>query len=535
MRGSGRRSAVNRRQFLRLGGMTGVALLAGNGALQTERARASARFRDYPFTLGVASGDPRPDGVVLWTRLAPDPLAEDGSGGMPPESFGVRFEIATDGAFRKIVRRGAVEATPQLAHSVHPEISGLQPGRDYYYRFMAGREVSPVGRTRTAPAVGSALSSLAFAFASCQKWDEGFYTAYRHMAADDLDLVVHLGDYIYENGVSPTGGVRNQPVPAYLGGETFDLTRYRLQYALYKSDADLQAAHAAFPWVVTLDDHDVENNWADGISQVDGEPDQDPAVFRQRRAAALQAYYEHLPLRLASRPVGPDLQLYRAFRYGDLARFSILDTRQYRSDQACGDGLRVDCADRLDPSRTMLGDTQERWLLDGLAGSDATWNVIGQQLTMAQLDHDPGAPQAFGMDLWDGYSAARARLLTGIRERGVNNAVVIAGDVHRSLAADLKEDFDDPGSPTVGVEFSGTSISSGGDGADMDPLGQAFLDANEHIRFHNAQRGYVRCSLSHEEWRTDYLVLPFVTRPGSPISTRASFVVETSRPGLQSV
>ncbi|MFI0454585.1 alkaline phosphatase D family protein [Actinomadura sp. 6N118] len=513
-------------------GFVTATLVAGSAAAIPGWIGGSASAASNPFTLGVASGDPHPEGVVLWTRLAPEPLAVDGKGGMPDRAVTVQWQVATDERFRKVVRRGTALARPEDAHTVHVELHGLRAGHEYFYRFRAGAEVSPVGRTKTAPRAG-ARGAVSFAFASCQAWHEGFFTAYKHLAAEDLDVVLHLGDYIYEYGVGATGGVRNVRLPEQYQRETFSLTEYRNRYALYKCDADLQAAHAAFPWIVTLDDHEVENNWASDISQVDNEPDQDPAVFRQRRAAAFKAFYEHLPLRRSARPSGPDMRVYRRLRFGGLAEFNVLDTRQYRSDQACGDGRQVGCQGRLDPERTLLGDSQEKWLLSGLHRSRATWNVLAHQTLIAQADHDVDpAVQAFGMDLWDGYAAQRRRLLEGIREHGVENAVSICGDIHRSIASELKTDFDDPDSPVAAVEFAGTSISSGKDGADQDQLGLDFLKANPHMKFHNAQRGYVRCKATTKELTADYRVLAKVTVPGADIHTRASFAVAAGEPGL---
>ncbi|MFD2396222.1 alkaline phosphatase D family protein [Prauserella oleivorans] len=365
---------------------------------------------------------------------------------------------------------------------------------------------------------------------SCQSYPDGYYTAYRHLAEEDLDLVLHLGDYIYEGGGQ--GSIGRGHLPA---AETFSLTDYRIRYGQYKSDADLQAAHAAFPWLVVLDDHEVENNWADAISQSDTEPDQDPAVFLRRRAAAFQAYYENQPLRRTQRPHGPDMRLYRRVGYGRLADFTMVDTRQYRDDQACGDGLRSDCTERLDPARTMLGQEQEAWVLDGLERSHATWKILGNQVFMMQADHLEGDAQGFGMDTWDGYAAARRDLLAGVERRRVDNFVVVTGDAHRSTAADLKVDFTDPDAPAVGAEFLGTSISSGADGQDMDDLGRIWLRENPHMKFHNAQRGYMRCEVTPRHLRTDYRVVPRVTVPGAPVSTRASVYVEAGTPGIAQV
>lgn len=517
---------VGRRRFLALAGAGSLAVASAIAGFSSSPAWANPRFAQNPFSLGVASGDPLPDGVVLWTRLAPDPVALDGRGGMPGQTVPVMWQVAEDPDFRRVVRGGVERATPELAHSVHVEVSGLRPDREYWYRFRAGREYSDVGRTRTAPAVGAQLSSLAFAFASCQNYPDGYFTAFRHLAEEDLDLVVHLGDYIYEGGGQ--GSIGRGHLPAV---ECFSLADYRIRYSQYKSDPDLQACHAVLPWVVILDDHEVDNNWA---ADLDGQDNGGPE-FLDRRAAAFQAYYENMPVRRSALPAGPDMQLYRRLTYGTLAQFDVVDTRQYRDNQACGDGRQIDCDERHDPSRTMLGDAQEAWLLDGLEASTATWNVMANQIFMMQADHEDGPVQAFGMDTWDGYAAARGRLLAGVHERGVENFVVVTGDARRSVAADLKADFDNPESATVGTEFLGTSVSSGGNGQDMDDLGRTWLAENPHMKFHNVQRGYARCELTPRELRTDYRVLPYVLEPDAPISTRASIYVEAGCPGIQQV
>lgn len=521
--------AIDRRKFIALSGMSAAALVLGGGPF-SEKTMARPFFRYDPFSLGVASGDPLPDGVVIWTRLAPDPLAKDGSGGMPARKVPVRWEVATDEGFRKVVRRGWSFATPELAHSVHVEVEGLDPGREYFYRFKAGLETSPVGRTKTAPAPGAKVSELRFAFASCQQYEHGYYTAYRHMAEEDLDLVIHLGDYIYEYGpneyVAAGGNVRKH-IP---GSEIFDLSDYRVRHAQYRGAVNLQRAHAAFPWIVTWDDHEGENNYADEISEEDSERDQDPEVFLRRRAAAYQAFYEHMPLRRSSVPRGPNARLYRRLTYGKLAEFNVLDTRQYRTDQPCGDDFPDDCPGRFDPDQTITGERQERWLRRGLAASHSRWNVLAQQIFMAQIDLVRGPKEGFYVDGWDGYVASRDRLLDFLHRRRVSNPVVLTGDWHANWLCDLKTDYNDPDSPVVGTEFVGTSITSTDYAAARPAYGSVVLDENPHIRFFDNQRGYVRCRLTPEEWRTDYRVVPYVKRPGAPIRTRASFVIEDGDP-----
>lgn len=517
----------SRRRFLGIGTASAAAVALGTGLFSTQVARADGGAAAYPFTLGVASGEPRHDGVVLWTRLAPDPLAPDGRSGMDDREVLVHFQVAADERFRRVVIEGNATATAALGHSVHPEVFGLEPDHEYFYRFGALGEISPVGRTRTAPAPWSSPGRLDFGFASCQSWGDGHYTAYRHLAEEDLDVVLHLGDYIYEYAV--TGSTRQVEVPEHLKTETVTLEQYRTRYALYKSDPHLQTAHARFPWIVTLDDHEVDNNWAGSISQ---DRDDTPEQFLRRRAAAFQAYYENLPLRRESMPVGSDMGLHRRLSWGMLADFTMLDTRQYRDDQACGDGLRSDCADRFAPERTLLGPAQRDWLLEGFSTSAARWHVLGNQIPMLQTDTDPGAATRVWMDAWDGYVAERDRVLAAATRRGVRNLVVVTGDRHQNYAADLKADYTDPDSATVGTEFVGTSISSSGDGQDLGPQGETFLAANPHLKFVNEQRGYVRCSVTPQRWQTDFRVVPYVTRPGAPVSTRASYLVEDGRPGV---
>jgi alkaline phosphatase D len=499
---------LSRRSFLAGAGVAGLFVVGGSaGRTQT----LDFRFASNPFTLGIASGDPMPDGVVLWTRLAPDPL---NGGGMPPQDVPVRWRVAKDEKMSQVVKSGTATATAALGHSVHVELTGLEPARWYWYQFTTGGVDSPIGRTRTAPAAGASPKKLSFAVASCQNYPAGYFTALGHLAKEDLDLVVHLGDYIYE------GGVGNNTPRKHNSTEVADLTAYRNRYALYKTDPDLQAAHAAFPWVVTWDDHEVENNYAN-LNRANQNP---PGDFRVRRAAAYQAYYEHQPLRRASLPGGPDMLLYRRLAFGNLAEFNVLDTRQYRSVQTTPDHFR-------DADRTMTGAVQEKWLTDGLDKSRVRWNILAQQVFMAQRDFEVGPMERFSDDAWDGYVASRDRILGFLEKRRPSNPVVLSGDVHNNWIADLKADFRDPKSKTLGTEFVATSITSGGDGADMTKNGQAVMGENPHVKFFNGQRGYVRCVVTPERWQTDFRVVPFVEKPGAPIVTRATFVVENGRPG----
>jgi alkaline phosphatase D len=473
-----------------------------------------------PFTLGIASGDPDYQSVVLWTRLALDPLAADGMGGMPSRRYVVQWQIALDPQMRHVVRAGAVSAGPESAHAVHVEVGGLLPGREYFYRFRCERHLSEVGRTLTTPLPGTYGSPLHMSFASCSNFPAGYFTAYRRMAEEHPSLILHLGDYIYE-GPGGTGPRAHSPA-----AEIWTLADYRVRHAQYRTDPDLQAAHAIAPWVVVWDDHELENNYADEIPSPAGQ-----AGFLERRAAAYRAYYESMPLRRSSIPSGIDLQLYRRIKWGRLAEFHMLDTRQYRSDQACND-TASDCPAAFDPARSITGPEQEQWLLDGLGRSYATWDVLGQQVFFAARDFTTGPAVSYSMDAWDGYAASRQRILDGMRERGVTNPVVLTGDVHRNYANDLKADFRDPDSATVGVELVTTSVTSGGDGQDMPANGAQLLAENPHIKLLNNQRGYVSTRLTRDSLRADFKVLPYVSTPGAPVSTRATFVVEASSPGL---
>jgi len=515
---------LDRRRFLEI--------LAGLGAAHAVPARATDRkvsFDSYPFTLGVASGYPAPDGFVLWTRLAPKPF--EPGGGLAPEPVPMRWEVAEDESFRRIVASRAEFPGPEWAHSVHAEVRGLRPDRWYWYRFLAGDAVSPVGRTRTAPAAGAAAGRLRFAFASCQHFEHGYYTAHRHIAGEDLDLVIFLGDYIYESSSRRTVRTHER------SEEPVTLSEYRARYARYKGDRDLQAVHHAFPWIVTWDDHEVDNDYADD-RQEDGTP---PEEFLLRRAAAYQAYYEHMPLPASMRPRGSAMRIHAVSEWGSLARFYLLDGRQYRSPQACprraSGGSEVDpleCADLRDPVRTMLGAVQENWLDREFASSRASWNILAQAVLMAQRKNKSGDKQAIWTDSWDGYPGARRRLLESVVARKLVNPVVLSGDVHMHFVADLKLDFDDGRSPTVASEFVGTSITSA-PGAWQKNM-PAILAENPHIKYGNGEhRGYVRASVAGGRFNAELIGVETVRKPESRATVLARFVVEDGKPGPQRI
>src|SRR5262245_6181901 len=384
---------MSRRELMKLAWMLGAAAVAPT--MGTRRTLAQPIFDAYPFTLGVASGDRLPDGVVLWTRLAPKPL--DG-GGMPMSNVGVDWEIARDPRFQSIAQKGTAIARPELGHSVHVEVSGLEPGREYWYRFHAGDEVSRTGRTKTAPAAGAAVDRLRFGVCGCNHYEMGYFTAFRRIAEEPFDFVFHTGDYIYEGRAD---GGRGDRVRQHNGHEPYTLVDYRNRYGLYKSDRDLMAAHASAPFLMTWDDHEVDNNYAGDFD----ERDTPPEIFVLRRAAAYQAYYETMPLRASALPSGRHMRIYRRLQFGDLIDFTVLDTRQWRSRQGCGDGSHSDCAEALDPARTMMGAEQEQWLFDHLANAKSKWTVIGQQVYSFAFDRAKADPHGrFSMDKWDGYA-----------------------------------------------------------------------------------------------------------------------------------
>lgn len=514
---------MDRRDFL--GDLARYAVLAA-GVPNLWRVTGRPRLVDDPFALGVAAGDPTPRGGVLWTRLAPRPLEPEG--GMDGQRVGVAWEVAEDEGFARVVRRGRATAAPELSYSVHVDVDGLAPDRWYHYRFRAGDAVSPVGRLRTAPAPGAA-SPLRFAFASCQHWEAGYFTAYAHMAREELDLVAHLGDYIYEYGAAPAdapGRVRR-----HAGGEIQTLDDYRRRYAQYKSDPALQAAHARCPWVVTWDDHEVDNNYAGLVGENEWESEEQ---LRARRAAAYQAWWEHMPVRVPRARSWADLDIVRAVDWGTLARFWVLDTRQYRSDQACGDGVRaVPCGTWSDPARTLLGTRQERWLLDGLGSTPARWQVLAQQIMMAPFDAMPGEATGLFMDQWAGYPAARRRLLDAVAERARHRTVVLTGDIHSHWVNELHADLRPREGAGIAAEFVTSSISSGGDGTERwADVTDAALAAQPQVRWHSARRGYVTCAVDAGSWTSEYRTVPYVTRPDAPLETPTRWRLAHGRPGI---
>ena len=513
----------SRRQFLHDAALWAGAAVA---ALAPRRVIAAPAFINDPFQLGVACGDPVSDGFVLWTRLAPDPFDPLA---LPPEAIPVAWEIASDRAMKKIVARGQVLAHPELAHSVHVDVSGLMPGREYFYRFHAGSAVSRIGRALTWPTPRAPVSQLRLAVASCQAYDEGYFSAYRDMVAQDPAFILHLGDYVYETTRSTP--VRRAPV-----ADAYTLEDYRLLHAVYKTDPDLQAAHAHCPWVYMWDDHEVANDYA----RDQAEKTLDPAAFLKRRIAAYQAVYEHMPLRIAARAdASGRAYMFQRLDYGDLAAFSLLDIRQFRDRIACQTetvhgGRVVDttkCAEVTDPKRTVLGDTQERWFNTNFVKNQAAWNVIAQTLMLSEFDQTTDAGYSVFTDSWGGYPAARRKILNLVRDRKVANAISLGGDIHSYFVSDIRDNDKDERSPILISEFVGTSITSESTNT---ALYTSFLPKNPQIKFFDdRKRGYMLCDVTRDVWKTALRTVDDVRVRESRFATLRTFAVENGKSGVQ--
>ncbi|MDM0021716.1 alkaline phosphatase D family protein [Variovorax saccharolyticus] len=487
----------------------------------TGRAQPAGRWRADPFTLGVASGQPRPDGVVLWTRLAPDAEDLDRIAGT---TCVVQYEIATDAALQRVVARGDIATDAARGFSVHVAAQGLQPQRDYWYRFRCGDAASAVGHTRTAPAPDADVRRLRLALASCQHYEQGFFAAHRDIAGRDLDFVLFVGDYIYE-GSNPAYTLRQHGAPT-----PHTLAAYRERHALYKRDPDLQAAHAAHPWILTWDDHEVVNDYTG-----DREPAHDDAArFLRRRAAAYQAYFEHMPL--AVPPQGAAMRIHERFAWGRLAELWTLDCRQHRSHHACPDPAHdagrsvTGCAELADPARTMLGAGQERWLADGLAGAKRRWNLLGQSSQMSATGIDSPEGRRTWTDGWDGYPEARRRLLQGAVDAGVGNLVVLGGDVHRHVAADLRVRPNDPDSPVMASEFVGGSVTSRGAGAAA--MARLRRDNPDVIHARGDRRGHALIELTPAALRCEFRTTAHPVPAEARFETEVRFEVEAGRAGV---
>ena len=488
------------------------------------RARAELAFTDFPFSLGVAAGDMTATGVILWTRLAPRPF--EPHGGMPTKPVTVEWQVATDDTFKQFVAKGSEQAWPELGHSVHADVTGLAPATRYFYRFKCAGETSIVGTVQTLPVAGAALEKVRFAAVGCQHFEEGWYTAYRDVALQPLDFIFHYGDYIYEEHDRKPHGLDGRPVMPvrrYSGASPFSIDDYRIRYAETKLDADLQAAHASAGWYSTYDDHEVQNNWASVWDQ-DGDP---PEIFLYRRRAALQAWYENMPVRC--KPTADGLvDFHRRVDYGTLARFHYPNTRLYRSDQPCGDNFKPDCAARHAPTQDMLDAPQWSWLEEGFQSSHQRWNMVPQQVMLAIPDRREmnASEPIYNMDSWAGYPAAQAKLLDIFARHEPGNIVVVTGDEHRNFANDLIHK-----DRVVASEFVSTSITSQGDAAvDSDPA--AILAHNDFVKWINDKRGYVLTEITLDGCIGDYRVVEAVTKPDRPVTTAARWGVAAGKAGL---
>ena len=526
---------ASRRQILQRATASASTLCFARGAWGQET------FNRYPFAYGVASGSPTHDSVVLWTRLAQDTTA----GGLD-KAVAVRWELAHDEHFKRVAQRGQTVADPELGYSVHVEIAALDPDRWYHYRFMVGDAISRIGRTRTFPLPGATVKRLRLGYASCQKWEDGYFSAWRHMHAENLDAVLFLGDYIYEY----PGTSSKLRTPG--GGWVRTLEDYRARYALYKTDSDLQAMHASCPWLMTWDDHEVQNDYAGARPGDSGPPGWFGVThFLARRAAAYQAYYENMPLRasvlthaLTGLARGAEMRIYSHLQFGRLASLYLLDGRQYKDPQACsrrgkwGSSMvePTQCESWNDPQRSYLGLSQERWLqgeLEAAASRGATWNVIGQQTLFGERNFAKGPVKKLWNDGWDGYSAARTRLTDGLQKSAASNPVLLGGDVHENWVGHVKADYTNRSSNPVGVEFCGTSITSHSGKTDSTAR---LLEENPHFVFADAQsRGYGVAEFSTQQLDVRLRVVDDVTRQDTKIDTLAQFVVESGHPVIERV
>ncbi|GAA2071993.1 alkaline phosphatase D family protein [Actinomadura alba] len=518
-----------RRDFLRaagagVAGVTAAGLLAG---------RAGASQTAY-FQHGVASGDPLPDSVILWTRVTPTPDALPGSGRGPAVDVG--WQVAADARFEQVVASGSVRTGADRDHTLKVDVRGLSAATGYHYRFTVDGVSSPAGRTLTAPAQDADVAGLRFGVASCSNWEAGHFAAYRHLAArDDLFGIIHLGDYIYEYGTgefAAGGRVVRPNVPVH---EILTLADYRMRHGLYKSDPDLRALHARHPWMIVWDDHEVANDaWSGGAEN------HDPATegpWAARLAASRQAYYEWMPVRVRA-----DGAIHRRLRFGRLAELTLLDLRSHRSQQASG--VAVD-----DPARTITGDAQMAWLKAGLSASQTRWRLVGNSVMispvalgalpayllgpLAKLLGIPDGGYAVNADQWDGYTADRRELLGHLRDGRIDNTVFLTGDIHTSWANDVPLTAATyPLSPSVATEFVVPSVTS--DNIDdilkvpprsLSPVAEGVLrTTNRHVReVELDSHGYGVLDVQQARVRMDWYALSDRTRADTDSSLLMSF------------
>lgn len=513
--------AIDRRQML--GGLG--ALIAAPLAAQP----APPRLVGDPFTLGVAAGDPDPRGFVIWTRLAPRPT--EPLQGLDPLPYRVTYEVADDEGFQRVVASGEALARPELGHSVHVTLDGLQPGRPYHYRFRTGDAVSPVGRARTLPVAGADVARVRFAVAGCQDYQSGLYTAYADIAAADVDALFHYGDYMYESGpiasrMNFNSGNAEASVRLHDAAVTFSLDDYRRRYSLIRRDRDLQAAHASTAFLMSFDDHEVVNNW---VGDLHG--DVPPDLFRLRRAAAMQAWYEYMPVRADAIPSNGFSGPWRQYRFGRLLDARLLNTRNFRTDQPCGDKFGTLCPEIARPDAEVIGRAQEAWLVKGLKASPARWNALLQQIMMMDLDRARSETRGINPDTWAGYQVPRDRLLRGLS--GVPNLVVLTGDEHQHFAGEVRLTGEAPEAPARAIEFVTTSISSGSDGPGERKEHAEVLRRNPGLKYVRDERGYTMMTVTPDGWQAEMKVVDTVRRPGGKTSVAAAWRVPTGTARLE--
>lgn len=491
---------MDRRRFIAL---AGLGLAVSPLSWSRELVRPEKLVGD-PFTLGVASGDPRPDTISLWSRLAPDPL---GSGGMPHRPAEVVWELSPRADFARSVRRGRVMAWPEYGHTVKHRVTGLASDSIYFYRFRFGPHMSRVGRFRTAPASDNSRP-VRLGVVSCNRLEDGWFHAFRHLIDDDVDLIFHAGDYIYEKAAKP------DRVRAHMGDECYSLADYRRRYSQYRLDPDLQDLHAHTAFVATWDDHEVSGNWA-GQSDRFGTPD---AVFAVRRAAAFQAYWEALPMAVPAPVPGGELALYRQILYGANLNLLILDTRQYRADQACGDKTQRLCDEALAEGRSMLGQDQKAWFKRHIQSESKRWNVVGQQVPPFRMDYDPGEDQLLSMDKWDGYPHAQVDF-NRVLETSARPPITLSGDAHQHIAVQRRELESER---EAGMDLVVTSVTSGGDGADKDSHWPQLQASNPDLLYNSRRRGYLLMDLSADDVTVEFRTLDRITSRSHQLFLSAS-------------
>jgi alkaline phosphatase D len=531
-------SSLPRRTVLRAATAATVAGAAGTALLASSRSAAAA---STTFRHGVASGDPLPDGVLLWTRVTPTPDALPGSGVGP--TVDVQWQVATDQGFTTVVKSEVVSTGPLRDHTVKVDVRGLRPATKYWYRFGMAGAWSPAGRTTTTPPAGADVTHLRAGVVSCANWEAGYFGAYRMLAArGDLDLVIHLGDYIYEYGTGQFAAAGTVVRPHQPANEIITLADYRVRHAQYKTDPHLQALHAMVPWVITWDDHEVANDaWSGGAQNHDPATEGDYAV---RRAAAHKAYFEWMPVR-----AGESGAIYRRLRFGRLAELSMLDLRTYRSKQASGQGVD-------DPARTITGDDQMAWLKDGLVSSTARWKLVGNPVMISRIDVGAlpawllgplakllGVPEngfALNADQWDGYNADRDELVNHLRAHNTRDVVFLTGDIHTSWASELVTRTT-VGNP-AGAEFVVPSVTSDNlnDFLKVPPgivgpvAARLIRAANPHIKWAELDgHGYGVLVLTPQRCRMDWYHLTDRTRPDSGAGWVTGWSVAAGSSGLR--